>query len=171
MQRHRNVHVTLNASTTVTAAFSLPNPLTVTKSGNGTGGVTSKPAGIDCGSTCTRRSPGTSITLTAAPDAGMTSPAGPAADAAAPERARVTLNCQHHRERGLLDHRQRSDVPGGRRRYGADQLLASERVGGLNHGRQRRIEPRDVLGRDAGGPGLAGERDQHHSVVRRQPER
>jgi DNA-binding beta-propeller fold protein YncE len=68
--------LTLNSNTTVTAGFSVPVPnptLTVTKSGNGTGGVTSNPAGIDCGSTCSASfPPATSITLTAAADAGST---------------------------------------------------------------------------------------------------
>ena len=69
--------LTMNSNTTVDAAFTLvvvANPtLTVSKSGTGTGGVTSSPAGIDCGSTCSASFPsGTSITLTAAADAGST---------------------------------------------------------------------------------------------------
>ncbi len=48
--------VTLNSDTTVTATFTDPNApqptLTVSKSGTGTGTVTSSPAGINCGSTC-----------------------------------------------------------------------------------------------------------------------
>lgn len=43
--------------------------LTVTKSGNGTGGVTSLPTGIDCGLTCSADMSG-SVDLTATPDAG-----------------------------------------------------------------------------------------------------
>ncbi|MBF0517650.1 MAG: S8 family serine peptidase, partial [Nitrospirae bacterium] len=47
------------------------NTLTVTKSGTGTGIVTSSPAGISCGSSCsTSYSAGTSVTLTAAADSG-----------------------------------------------------------------------------------------------------
>ncbi len=46
-------------------------PLTVTKSGTGTGTVTSAPAGINCGSTCSGNfAVGTNVTLTATPDAG-----------------------------------------------------------------------------------------------------
>ena len=42
--------------------------LTVTKTGNGAGTVTSSPAGIHCGSDCSEAyAPGTSVTLTAAP--------------------------------------------------------------------------------------------------------
>ena len=54
----------------VTANFSLPSfALTVSKSGNGT--VTSSPAGIDCGVTCSATyTSGTTINLTAAPATG-----------------------------------------------------------------------------------------------------
>ena len=47
--------------------------LTVSKSGSGSGTITSSPAGISCGSDCTETyTNGTSVTLTAAPDAGST---------------------------------------------------------------------------------------------------
>ncbi len=47
-----------------------PVALTVSKTGNGTGTVTSSPAGINCGSTCnTTIPPGTVVTLTAAANA------------------------------------------------------------------------------------------------------
>ena len=47
--------------------------LSVTKAGTGTGTVTSSPAGIDCGSTCTAEyASGTSVTLTAAAASGST---------------------------------------------------------------------------------------------------
>jgi len=54
-----------------------PNPvtqtLTVVRSGNGSGGVTSSPAGIDCGAACSASyTTGTVVTLTAAPAAGST---------------------------------------------------------------------------------------------------
>jgi hypothetical protein len=64
--------VTVNAATSVTATFSLlPMTLSVTKSGTGSGTVTSSPAGIDCGTTCSQPvTPGTAITLTATPAAG-----------------------------------------------------------------------------------------------------
>jgi hypothetical protein len=47
------------------------HPLSVTKTGAGTGKVVSEPAGIDCGSGCSRIFDyGTKVTLTATPDAG-----------------------------------------------------------------------------------------------------
>ena len=60
---------TVSAATTVTAAFSIQTAqLTVLKAGAGSGTVTSTPAGINCGATCsTTFNVGTSITLTAAP--------------------------------------------------------------------------------------------------------
>jgi hypothetical protein len=53
----------------VTAAFALNSYiLTVTKSGSGTGTVTSSPSGIDCGATCSQLiSHGATVTLTAMP--------------------------------------------------------------------------------------------------------
>jgi hypothetical protein len=66
--------VTVDAAKTVNAAFNLPTfVLTVTKSGAGTGTVTSAPAGIACGATCSSSyATGTSVTLTAAPAVGST---------------------------------------------------------------------------------------------------
>jgi hypothetical protein len=47
--------------------------LTVSKTGTGSGTVTSTPAGINCGTTCSRSySTGTPVTLTAAPNTGST---------------------------------------------------------------------------------------------------
>ena len=74
--------VTMTQARSVTATFtqntSSPPPppsytLTVTKAGSGTGGVTSSPAGIDCGGTCSASfvSPA-SVTLTATPTGGST---------------------------------------------------------------------------------------------------
>src|SRR5207249_4574113 len=66
--------VTLSAATSVTATFALqPFALTVTKSGAGSGTVTSTPTGISCGATCSASfTSGTAISLTAAPAAGST---------------------------------------------------------------------------------------------------
>ncbi len=62
--------VTMTASTNVTATFTstiVSYPLTVARAGAGTGTVTSSPAGITCGSTCSANfNSGTSVTLTAA---------------------------------------------------------------------------------------------------------
>src|SRR5947207_5168548 len=60
---------------TVTAYFNVPvtHTLTVQKAGTGTGTVTSSPAGIDCGSTCSHDfNQGTTVVLSANPDAGST---------------------------------------------------------------------------------------------------
>ena len=66
--------VTVNSATAVTATFNLaPVTLSVTKSGTGTGTVTSSPSGITCGGDCSESvTPGTQLTLTAAPAAGST---------------------------------------------------------------------------------------------------
>jgi len=62
--------VTMDAVKSVTATFSpLPKNLSVTKSSSGTGTVTSSPAGIDCGGTCSADfAHGSLVTLTAVPD-------------------------------------------------------------------------------------------------------
>jgi hypothetical protein len=64
--------VTLSDNRTCTATFNLPaHALTVTRTGAGTGTVTSAPPGIDCGADCEQSYwLGTPVTLTAAPAAG-----------------------------------------------------------------------------------------------------
>src|SRR5712691_5077706 len=66
--------VTLSAATTVTATFALQTfTLTVSKAGTGSGTVTSSPAGITCGTTCSAGyANGTAVTLTATPATGST---------------------------------------------------------------------------------------------------
>jgi List-Bact-rpt repeat protein len=71
--------VTMSAARTVGAVFNLESgggtkfALTVGKGGTGIGSVTSSPAGINCGVTCSAAfDPGTKVTLTAAPSAGST---------------------------------------------------------------------------------------------------
>lgn len=71
--------VPLSASASVTATFTAnPAPpasvqLTVLPAGNGAGTVTSSPAGINCGATCTASFPaGTAVALTATPNAAST---------------------------------------------------------------------------------------------------
>ena len=69
--------VTMNAARTCTATFDL-NPLetftlTVSKTGTGSGTVTTSPAGINCGSDCTESyDEGTPVTLIPAPASGST---------------------------------------------------------------------------------------------------
>ena len=62
--------VTMNSSQSVTATFTrVPTTLSVVKVGNGS--ITSTPAGINCGSTCSFAYPqGSSVSLTASPDIG-----------------------------------------------------------------------------------------------------
>jgi hypothetical protein len=67
--------VTVTAATTVTAAFDVQSVrsavLTVGRIGTGSGTVTSAPAGITCGATCSGSFPdGTPVTLTASPGIG-----------------------------------------------------------------------------------------------------
>jgi streptogramin lyase len=69
--------VAVSEAKTVTAEFkSLAKAkfkLTVKKTGSGSGKVTSSPAGIDCGSTCSfEYDEGTEVTLSASPEAGST---------------------------------------------------------------------------------------------------
>jgi uncharacterized repeat protein (TIGR02543 family) len=70
--------VDLGQATNVSASFSLiPNVLTVTTDGTGTGSVSSDIGGIDCGATCsTGIHPGDDVTLTATPDASSSTFAG-----------------------------------------------------------------------------------------------
>jgi hypothetical protein len=66
--------VALGTATTVTATFTLnPITLTVVRAGNGTGTITSAPAGINCGTDCNEPyTPNTVVTLTATPATGST---------------------------------------------------------------------------------------------------
>jgi hypothetical protein len=69
--------VTMSSDQSVTATFDTSPPvthsLTVSKSGTGSGGVTSSPAGIDCGATCSDSfAAGTQVTLSATADSGST---------------------------------------------------------------------------------------------------
>ncbi|MGC2447769.1 MAG: alkaline phosphatase family protein [Candidatus Sulfotelmatobacter sp.] len=62
--------VTMKAAENVAAAFSPAGVLTITESGNGTGTVTSSPAGINCPGTCTATfPPSTQVTLSETPGA------------------------------------------------------------------------------------------------------
>ena len=65
----------VSANHTISASFTAvqQNSLNVTKSGTGTGVVTSSPAGITCGSDCTELyTPSAVVTLAATPDSGST---------------------------------------------------------------------------------------------------
>ena len=63
--------VTMSEARNVTASFTPWPVLTVTRSGAGTGSVSSAPSGISCGTDCTETlSPGSPVTLTATASAG-----------------------------------------------------------------------------------------------------
>lgn len=68
--------VSMTAAKSVTATFNASTPtytLTVAKGGQGSGTVTSNPAGISCGSDCTEPyTSGTNVTLSATPASGST---------------------------------------------------------------------------------------------------
>ncbi len=66
--------VTMNAATSVTATFArIPYALTTAKGGSGNGIVTSTPAGVNCGATCSALFDyGTVVTLTATADGSST---------------------------------------------------------------------------------------------------
>jgi len=64
-------NVSMTQAQFVTANFTAIYALTVSKSGTGAGTVTSDPAGVSCGSSCSASYvSGTSVTLTAVPAAG-----------------------------------------------------------------------------------------------------
>jgi len=65
-------NTTVTSARNITATFNLiTHTLTVTKTGNGSGAITSDPSGIDCGETCSASFDyGTVVTLTANPDTG-----------------------------------------------------------------------------------------------------
>jgi hypothetical protein len=63
----------MTASLAATATFAPLKLLTVVKAGTGSGTVTSSPAGISCGSTCTHKfAAGTVVTLSASAAPGST---------------------------------------------------------------------------------------------------
>ncbi len=66
--------VTMSGDLSVTATFTLiTHTLTVTRAGSGSGSVTSAPAGINCGATCSFAfTSGATVTLTAHPASGST---------------------------------------------------------------------------------------------------
>jgi hypothetical protein len=67
--------------------------LTLSKTGTGTGSVTSTPAGISCGATCSASfAGGTAVTLTATPDAGSTLAGWTGCDSATGNQCSVTMN-------------------------------------------------------------------------------
>lgn len=99
--------VTMNQDRSVSANFTAlvdPRTLTITRSGTGTGTVTSNPAAIDCGATCSASfDPGTIVTLNAVPGANsrLTSLAG--CDRGSGSQCTVTISDSHSVE-ARFDH-------------------------------------------------------------------
>jgi hypothetical protein len=64
-------YLTMTSNKSVTAKFGAPGTLTVSKSGTGSGTVTSSPGGIVCGPDCSKQYPNTTqVALTASPSSG-----------------------------------------------------------------------------------------------------
>src|SRR5207244_2752491 len=74
-------------------AVAPPATLTVTKAGSGSGTVTSNPAGINCGSTCSGSyASGTAVTLTATPAGGSAFASWSGCDSMSGNTCSVTMN-------------------------------------------------------------------------------
>jgi Bacterial Ig-like domain (group 3)/Lamin Tail Domain/Divergent InlB B-repeat domain len=86
-------NVSMNSNRTVTATFtSAQRTLTVNRTGTGTGTVTSSPAGINCGATCSATyNDGTPVTLTAAADVNSTFAGWTGCDSTSGNTCNVTL--------------------------------------------------------------------------------
>jgi len=85
--------VTMSAAKAITATFNLlERPLTVNKEGGGTGTVTSSPAGIDCGGTCSASFVKDSeVTLTGTPGAKTLPPDWTDCDSVEEDKCHVTM--------------------------------------------------------------------------------
>jgi uncharacterized repeat protein (TIGR01451 family) len=90
--------LTMGADHSATATFGLvvvDRSLTVAKDGTGTGTVTSDPAGIDCGTTCSALfAEGSQVTLTATPDADSTF-TGWTGDCTGTDPCQLTMGVDH----------------------------------------------------------------------------
>ncbi len=86
--------VSMTANRSVSAAFTaVTQTLNVSKTGTGTGTVTSSPAGINCGATCSADyNSGTLVTLTAAADVNSTFTSWSGCDSVSGNTCNVTLN-------------------------------------------------------------------------------
>ena len=119
--------------------FTVGNVLEVDKTGTGLGTVTSTPAGIDCGGTCSAAYPGggmVALTATATPGSTFTGWSGACTGAAACEVTVVGRRVGH----GHLHAQQRSGPAAGDRpaREGHEGLGRQEEGRAHGHGRARR---------------------------------
>ena len=90
--------VTMDQLRSVTATFTvLPvQQLSVSKAGKGSGGVTSSPAGIDCGSTCSYSfNSGSPVTLSASPTDSKSTFVGWSGDCTGTSTCQVTMDAAH----------------------------------------------------------------------------
>lgn len=90
-----NCTLVMNNNKNVNARFDLagPNTLTVSKTGNGAGLVTSDPAGINCGNDCSESyASGTAVWLHAIPSQGSTFGAWTGCDVVSSTECRVWMN-------------------------------------------------------------------------------
>jgi uncharacterized repeat protein (TIGR01451 family) len=91
--RNSGSGVTATDSKSITISAIPPVTLTVTKSGTGSGTVTSAPAGINCGGTCSSTySSGTSVTLTAVANVGSIFTSWSGCDSTSGATCTVTMN-------------------------------------------------------------------------------
>ena len=94
-------NITTTANATINAVFAHDATVIVSKTGTGTGTVSSVPAGINCGATCSSLfSGGTALALTAAADAGSTFQSWTGCDSV------TAANCFYYRQQ-----RSDSDCP------------------------------------------------------------
>lgn len=86
--------VLANGGEEISATFDLiQRPLSVTTTGSGTGAVSSAPVGIDCGADCSQDyDHGTSVTLTATPDANVDFGGWTGCDAVVGQECTVTMS-------------------------------------------------------------------------------
>lgn len=90
--------ITMDANKSVTATFSQKPVLTVTKAGNGTGTVTSSPAGISCDPDCTEPYDlNTEVRLTAAPSADSTVSSWSGCDSVSQDKKTCTVRMTGNR--------------------------------------------------------------------------
>jgi hypothetical protein len=106
--------IALSAAATATATFTPVYALSVAKTGTGTGGVTSTPAGVACGATCTASfTSGAVVTLTATPTAGSVFAGWSGAGCSGTDPCVLTLGAARAVTASFTANRAPTAVPGG----------------------------------------------------------